>query len=156
LLHALLAGGVVAIVVHADIRIDARIPDRVIDAVENADEIAAAFAQQVLQPGAIGARLDLAGVCRANCRDQVGRLDPGAQIIYERRGGGRADRARKLGLRACLEHSCWKNSLIADVVQREHGFRPNFRAPLAEQHRSERCMPIVAVNHVGHPFERRR
>ena len=156
-----LACEVLRIVVHGQVAVAARIPFVVVDAVQDPGERGAARAQAVLEthPVLIGA--DLARVGGAHGGDGIRVEDPVAQgvdasraqvvLVQEVRVARRQTEIGDVG--------GLKDSLIADVVNGEHGAGRSERRLAAilgaQEQRRKRRVPVVAVQDLRRPLQKR-
>ena len=136
-----------------DQRVVHRIPQLGVDAVDDAAQDAAALAQHAVQPAARLLALDLARISRAHRGDGVGVDQPALQereAPVELHALDREAGRRQL---EALEQRGIENSLEGEVMHRHHGAG----ATVAEMqiHGRERRGPVVAMQDLRPPFERR-
>ena len=130
-----------------------RAPDVVIHPIQNAGQAAGARAQQAVQPATLGLGGDFMGVGGADRGDAVSKLEG---CLHERHiakkfkatvlqvGGRQPQRCQR---------RCRKQTLVGQVVNREHGGGGVAARTGKSAHIRWRQagMPVVTVNDVGHP-----
>ena len=150
-----LAGQRLGAIPPRDQRIVRGVPEGRVDAVQDADEIARAPRQEPLEPEAERLVLDLAGVAGAHRRDPVGHLQAALQ---ERHVAVVLDTVHPVDVpreSEARQHLRRTESLVREVVDRQD--RPGTHAAEhVEVGRREARLPVVAVEDVRPPLERRR
>ncbi len=154
-LEAVLGRQVCEVVVVLEVRVRCRAPRVVVDAVQDPDELGAAGGQQILEAHSVGRGPDLLRVSGAHGRDRVGGAHAGAQIVHGVAAVSiRRERAGEPWIAVAREHRVREHTLITDVVQGQHGGPASGCRALSLQHRRQRGVPIVAMQHVRRPVER--
>ena len=154
-LAGLLARHICRGVVGMNHRVGRRVPGVGIDAVQNAGKHVRATAQDPVETLAVLRRLDLPGVARAHRGDGIGVIERALHVVD--RALVAAKLARSVGdvrhAEDVVQDGIGVLALECDVMDREHGLHALIqREPLvelAEEHRCEGGVPVVAMEHVA-------
>ncbi len=136
-------------------RIPRGIPRAVVDAVQDARHPVGTVAQQSVEAATELGAENLAGVCGTHRRDEVAALQPALQEGQHPVELDTVQRERSLGEPQRAEHVGREVALEREVVDGDHRGGALVPVQVAQIGRSERGLPVVAVEHLRDPVDRR-